>query len=560
MEYTELCKIYGELEKTTKRLEKTDILARALKDAKATDLEEFVCLIRGKAFPQWSEQKLGMSSKLIVKAISKASGIPVSEVMKQWKKTGDLGNVAEALIGEKKQKTLVSERLSVKKVFENIRKLPEFTGKGTVAKKIDLIAELLASAKPIEARFIVRTVLEELRIGVADGTLRDAISKAFDVPQSEIEHAYNILVDYAKVVRQARDGKINHVGLSVGSPLKCMLAIRVKNFDDAFEAVGKPAIFEYKLDGFRVQIHKDGDKITLFTRRLENVTKQFNEVIPIIKKYIKGKSFVLDSELVGYNPKTGAYLPFQYISQRIKRKYDIESMAKKFPVEINIFDILYYNGKEMLDIPQKERRKLLESIIESVPKKIVLTKKIVTDDKKIAEKFFKDALKSGNEGVMIKNINSKYVFGRHVGGWVKLKSMMETLDLVITGAQWGEGKRVSWLSSFTLACKSDSEFLEVGKVGTGIKEKSEEGVGFEELTKELKPYIIKQEEKRAAIKPRLVVEIVYEEIQKSPTYKSGYALRFPRVLRIRYDKSADDCDNFNRIKRLYKMQKRALKK
>jgi DNA ligase-1 len=292
----------------------------------------------------------------------------------------------------------------------------------------------------------------------------------------------------------------------------------------------------------------------LFTRRLENVTQQFPDIIEAVKKYVKGNNFILDGEVIGIDPKTKKWMPFQAISQRIKRKYDIEDIAKKFPVEVNLFDILYYNGKDLTKKTQEERRKFLEKIVKQIPKKIILTKKLITSNKIKAEKFYKESLKVGNEGVIVKNLKTIYQPGRRVGGWVKIKSIMETLELTITGAEWGEGKRASWLSSFTLACKKDSEFLEVGKVGTGIKEKDEEGITFKQLTKLLKPSIIRQEGKTVKIKPNLVVEIAYEEIQKSPTYSSGYALRFPRVLRIRYDRSIKDIDTIDRIKEIYSKQ------
>ncbi len=554
MDYLDLVNIYEELEKTTKKLEKSDIISKLLKKSSVDDLEQIVYLIQGKVFPNWDERKIGMSSKLALRAISLATGNSKEEIEKMLNKLGDLGKVAEELIKEKKQVTLVQHKLSVKKVFDNIRKLSILEGEGTVNKKIGLVAELLTSAKPIEAKFIVRTVLEVLRVGVAEGILRDAIAKAYDVNVKDVEKAFDLMNDYSEVAKAAKKNELGKIKLIVNRPMNAMLAIRVEKIEDAFEALGKPALFEYKLDGFRVQIHKKGNKILLFTRGMENVTNQFKETLSYIEKNIRGDSYILDSEFVGYDTKTGKYLPFQSISQRIKRKYDIEDIAKRFPVEINIFDILYYNNKDLTKETQEQRRKFLEKIVKQVPKKIVLTKKLITNSEKEAQQFYKESLKAGNEGVMVKNLKTIYQPGRRVGGWLKIKSIMETLDLVISGAEWGEGKRATWLSSFTLACRKDNEFLNVGKVGTGIKEKDEEGITFKQLTKLLKPNIIKQEGKTVKIKPTLVVEVAYEEIQKSPTYSSGYALRFPRVIRIRYDKNTKDADTINRIKELYSKQ------
>jgi DNA ligase-1 len=554
MDYLDLVNVYEELEKTTKKLEKSDIISRLLKKASVEDLEQIMYLIQGKVFPNWDERKIGMSSKLTLRAVALATGSNKEEIEKMLNKLGDLGKVAEELTKEKKQVTLIEHKLTVKKVFDNIRKLSILEGEGTVNKKISLVAELLTSAKPIESRFIIRTILEVLRVGVAEGIIRDAIAKAYDVNVKEVEKAFDLMNDYAEVAKAAKKKSLGKIGLIVMRPINAMLAIRVEKIEDAFKALGKPALFEHKLDGFRVQVHKKNNKILLFTRGMENVTNQFKEMLAYIEKNIKGHSYILDSEFVGYDAKTSKYLPFQNISQRIKRKYDIEDTAKKFPVEINIFDVLYYNGKDLTKETQEQRRKFLEKIVKQVPKKIVLTRKLITDDEKEAQKFYKDSLKAGNEGLMVKNLKSIYVPGRRVGGWIKIKSIRETLDLVINGAEWGEGKRATWLSSFTLACRKNNEFLNVGKVGTGIKEKDEEGITFKQLTKLLKPHITKQEGKIVKIKPIVVVEIAYEEIQKSPTYSSGYALRFPRVIRIRYDRNAKDVDTIDRIKEIYSKQ------
>ena len=553
MKYSELVEIYEKLSKTTKRLEKTDILSKFLKDIQESDAPAVVYMLQGHVFPKWSDKKIGMSSRLIIKVIANSSGVSQDAVESSWKKTGDLGKTAEEIIKAKKQSTLYSTTLTVKKVFENIKKLAEMEGKGIVDKKITLISELLTSAKPDEAKYMVNTILETLRVGVADGTMRDAIAKAFNIEVEKIQHAYDVSNDFSQVLISAKGGKLSDLKVSLAKPLKCMLALKENTIEEAFERTGKPAQLEQKYDGFRLQIHKHNDQISLFTRRLENVTKQFAELVPIIKSHVKGEEFILDSECVGYDPKTKKYLPFQNVSQRIRRKYDIEKIAEKIPVEINVFDIMFYNGKSMLNEPFKERRELIEKIIKPEKYKIVPAKKLVTSSEKDAEKFFKESLELGNEGLMFKKLDAPYKPGARVGFMIKYKNVMETLDLVITKATYGEGKRASWLSSFTLSCKKGDSFVEIGKVGTGIKEK--EGLTFKQLTKILKPLIIKEEGKTVILKPKIVVEIAYEEIQKSVNYSSGYALRFPRVIKIRNDISAKDCNDIKKVELLYKQQR-----
>jgi DNA ligase 1 len=578
MEYSKLVETYEKLEKTPKRLEKTKIISRLLKETPENLLDKVIYLLQGKVFPKWDERKTGMSSRLVLKAINSSTGELISKIENEWVKEGDLGIVVEKLIKKSKQTSLFKTKLTVEKVFNNIQKLSELEGPGTVSKKIQYITELLTCAETNEAKFIARTVIEDLRIGVKDGVIRDVIvytyfprikgingEEGFEVIEKpsekearelynsnvkQVEEAYNLTNDFAEVARAAKNNKLKELRMQIGKPINPMLAIRIESPEEAFESVGTPALVEDKIDGFRLQIHKDKDKIKLFTRRLENVTNQFKEIIPTIKSNIKLEQTILDAELVGYDPETKKHLPFQHISQRIRRKYDIEKTAEKLPVEIQVFDILNKEGTALLHLTQKERREILEKSIKQEKTKIVLTRKLITKSKKEMKEFYKKSLKDGNEGIMIKNLEAKYIPGRRVGGWVKLKPIKETLDLVITGADWGEGKRSEWLASFTLSCRDKNGLLTIGKVGTGVAEKDSE-LTFESLTKELKPLIKEQKGKHVILKPKIILEIGYEEIQKSPTYKSGFALRFPKVVNIRKDLGFTDIDDISRVKKIF---------
>jgi len=459
--------LYEDLIKTTKRLEKTNMLSEFLRRSKSEDIPNLILLMQGKIFPNWDEKKIGVASKLILKAINVSTGISLNKIESEWKKTGDLGNVAENLVRSKQQVTLFSSSLSVKKVFLNLRKLAELEGMGAVERKVKLISELLTSAKPLEAKYVVRTVLEELRVGVGEGSLRDAIVWAFfsdkvklkylkdenniDVTDrgtynkyiDAVQSAYDLTNDFSIVANTAKSKGLDGLlalQLEVGRPLKVMLALKVLDVDSGFLRCGKPADIEYKLDGFRIQVHKKGSNVRLFTRRLEEVTGQFPEVVRYVKENVKCDSVILDSEAVGFNPKTGKYLPFQKISQRIKRKYDILEMSKKFPVELNVFDIIYYNGESLLKENFSKRRKLIEEVVLNKTRKIVVVRNLVTSDKKDAEKFYRESLSAGNEGVMFKNLESPYKPGARVKHMVKLKPVMDTLDLVIVAAEWGKAK------------------------------------------------------------------------------------------------------------------------
>ena len=631
MKYSYLVETYQKFEDTSKRLEKTYYISELLRNSKIDDLPIIMLLLQGRVFPKWDERKIGVASRLIVKAISIATGMTVDEIDGEWKKAGDLGLVAGKLIAKKKQVALFSSELTVKKVYQNILKVSEVEGHGSVDIKTKLIAELLTSAKPIEARYIVRTVLEELRVGVGEGSIRDAIVWAFfpkvcdiffrcgscgewmpsvdkcincektidlkarqnykslkvfeidDVSELEkvdlkgcdiiigkdydvnraaynwllqqVQEAIDITNDFSKVaviVKEKGVKGLQHIALETCKPLKVMLYQKAKDIEEAFEAVGKPACLEFKYDGFRLQLHRNGDKIKLYTRNLEDVTEQFPDVAKVIKEHINSANYILDSEVIGIDPKTKKWLPFQSISQRIKRKYDIHELVKQVPVMVNVFDAMQINNENLLKTPFEKRRKLIASIVKEVAEKLQMAKQLVTDNPDKAEKFYKEALAKGNEGIMVKSLSAPYKPGSRVGYGMKVKPVMETLDLVIVGADWGEGKRSNWLSSFTIACVDDNgNFLEIGKVGTGFKEKKEEGLSFAELTEMLKPLIISEKGKEVRVKPKIVIEINYEEIQKSPTYSSRYALRFPRLIRLRIEKPPEEVSTLAQVEELY---------
>ncbi|MBI1935332.1 ATP-dependent DNA ligase [Candidatus Woesearchaeota archaeon] len=586
MEYSKLVELYEELSRTKKRLEKTHIISEFLKEVSIDDMEHVMLLLEGRVFPSYDAREIGVASRLMLKSLSAATGISQNKIENEWKKQGDLGLVAEVLVKTKKQATLHSAKLTLKKVFDNIRKLAELEGQGTVERKTQLIAELLTSAKPLESKYIVKTILEEMRIGVGEGAMRDAITWAFFGKETGVSYtkdgneiivedrdvynkyldavqsAYDVTNEFAQVAKAAKSKGLKgleSIGMQVGIPVQAMLALKVDTIEEGFETVGRPCAIEYKLDGFRIQAHKDDrGNIKLFTRRLEDVTKQFPDVVQFVKKNMKGKSFILDSEAVGYSKKTGKYLPFQNISQRIKRKYDIGKISEDFPVEVNVFDIIYYEGKSLINEEFRKRRGLLEKIVKQEPKKIVLAKSKITSDKKEVEKFFKDAVNSGNEGLMLKKLDAPYKPGARVGYMTKFKAMMETLDLVIVGAEWGEGKRSKWLSSYAIACiDDDGNFVEVGRVSTGLKEKEDEGLSFMEMTRMLKPLVILEKGKEVKVKPKIVIEVGYEEIQKSPSYSSGMALRFPRIVKFREDKGAEEASTLDYVKKLYEGQKKS---
>lgn len=564
MMYSEFADVYESLAKTSKRLEKEDIISDFLKVLADRGKSEWIYLIRGKVNADYDPKEFGISGQLTIKAIAKSLGIDSEKIVESYRKVGDLGEIAEEFVGKKKQKVLFSHKLGVQKVFENLRKIMEVSGKGAVSKKLDYISELLGSASGIEAKYIVRTLLGDLRIGVADAVLREGIVKAFLIDiegaSKKIEEVYDLSNDFALVFESAKKGlkALEKIDIVPGRGLNVMLPIKVNEISEAFRICGSPAAFEHKYDGFRVVISKnDQGEIKLFTRKLEEVTSQFPDVVKIISTHIKAKSFILDSEVVGFDPKTEKYKPFEFISQRIRRKYDIDKLVKTLPVEVNVFDILYYNGKSLLQNEFVDRRKIIEKIISKEKLKIRPSFQFVTDSEEKAIEFYHEALKIGEEGIMIKKLNAPYQPGRRVGFITKLKPAANDLDLVITGAEYGSGKRGGLLTSYYIACRDGDKYVEVGKVSSGLKEKKEEGFSFEEMSEMLLKLKLSSSGKYVSVKPKIIVAVTYQNVQKSPAYSSGFALRFPRITAYRPDRSSEDIADINDLNKEFKKGQRS---
>lgn len=624
MRYKIIVDLCEHLEHTTKHLEKIALLSRFLEETTQDELEQVILLLLGTVFSATEEKKTGVAEKIVSKAIEIATGY--ENIEESWKNLGDLGLVAEEYIRTKKQQTLFSQKLVTSKVYDNIKKLAELDGEGATDTKQQYIAELLTSAEPKEARYIIRTILGDMRTGIGEGILRDTLvwayypkiilltsqcktcsyvqpmlsqcvfcngeiipllleGRKFQVVHSreeilqdtefvmtptekiargiqnsfmaEVQEALDIFNDFPLVAKRAKTRtikKLLETGLIPGKPLKLMLFQKANTIEEAFSLVGKPAACEFKYDGFRLQIHRNGNFITLFTRRLEDVTPQFPDIVEIVRGDILSHDYIVDCEVVSYDKEQKKFAPFQLISQRIHRKYDVTVMAKEVPVQLIIFDILEYNGQTILQYPFQERRKILTSMIRQKEERIMLAQQIITDNEQEAKEFYALALRLGTEGMMMKKLQAPYKPGLRVGHGIKIKPTMETLDLVIVGGEWGEGKRVQWLSSFTLACRTnDGDYVELGKVGTGFKEKGD-SLTFSALTEHLKQWVDKEEGRKVIIKPHIVLEIAYEEIQRSPSYSSGFALRFPRVVRLREDKPPEECSCLSYIQQLYDEQ------
>ncbi len=566
MDYSALAEKYEKLESVSSKLTKTDIAAEFLKSVPSSELSKIVLLLQGIVYPLYSGYELGIATQMMIKAIAKASGFSTTKVEEIFKKTGDLGLTAEQCVLSKKQSSLLKRKLTIDHVFENLQKLVTMIGEGSQDKKLNLISELIISAHPKEARYIVRTILGELRVGVAEGIIRDAIVSAFLIDEKStkedkersteiVDYAWSVSSDFSEVAQIARERGVDglkKVKVQLGKPLQVMLGLATEKIEDVVKEFGE-VVAEYKYDGMRVVIEKKGNNFWLFTRRQEDVTKQFPDIVELAKKCLKAEECIVEGEALGIDAKTGYPLPFQALSQRVQRKYDIEKLAKEIPVQVNLFDAIYINGKSLFNEALIERKKKLEKILNPIKGKFQLAKHIVTDDIKELEQFYEDAVNDRQEGLMLKVPNSVYTFGRHVGTMYKIKGVMENLDLVVISATWGEGARAKWITSYEIACRDPDtgKFLSCGFISTGLSEEE-----YELMTKELKKSIISEKGKTITVRPKIILEVSYQEIQKSPSYESGFGLRFPRFIKFRFEKGPDEADTIERVRSLYKSQGR----
>ena len=551
MKYQELVNVYEALGATTKRLEKTDILADFFKRVEEEDLEKITLMALGSVFPSWSEEEQGIGDKLVMKAVGDAVGVSVDVVEDAIRDEGDIGAAAEKLYTKKAQMTFFSQPLTVKFVYNQLRKLATISGSRSTARKISNILELLSSASGKEAKYICRTILEELRIGVGEGIIRDAISQAFDVDKAVAERAHMLTNDLglvAKVAKLEGEDGLKKLTLIPGRPVKPMLAQLSEGIDISVEEMGC-ALCETKYDGFRTQFHKKGDEITLFTRRLENVTHAFPDAVDFIRRGFPDEDFIAEGEIVGF--KDDKPLPFQTVLQRVRRKYDIHDAMKNVPIKIFLYDLLYFK-EPVVDEPIIKRREILENAVDCSIDELNLSDivKVGPENMDDAVELFNKSIAGGHEGIMIKNCSEPYIPGIRGKKMLKFKAEPETLDAVIVGGTKGIGKRGEFIGSYEIALRDEyGELLTITKIGSGLSDDD-----LANLTRQMKEIIISEKGTHISVQPKIVLEIKYSEIVKSPEYPAGYSLRFPIVKGIRTDKGVEDIDTIERLESMYNGQ------
>jgi DNA ligase-1 len=538
MDFSRTCE---HLEGTSGRLDMIDIISRVLPTLTPEELPVFVRFVMGRIFPDWSSKKLGIGPNLLYEAIGYVAGMKKEQVIEKITITGDAGRAVEELLSIKSQTTFFHEDLDLVRVYTELITIAEMEGKKSQREKLLAVRRLLGNAHPLEGRYLTRIMLEELRIGVGEGSVRDAIARAFSVDSALVEHAMQALNDAGEVARLARLGPdaLREVRITLFHPVRMMLA-QQGTIPDMIQEHGQIAA-EFKYDGSRFQFHKKGNWARLYSRRLEDVTAALPDVI---EKLITSTAHdvILDGEVIAI--KDNKPMPFQSVLRRFRRRHDIAEAQDAIEMVPNVFDILYLDGETLIDLPLEKRRKHLESVVNRY-----IAPQVVSSDPREIEQTYKDALEAGHEGIMIKVPASPYSPGQRGKNWIKIKPDVDTLDLAVIGGEWGEGKRAHIFGSFLVACQDQGRLVALSRVATGF---SDEQLG--EVYDLLKDRVIKKSGKEVSFEPDLVFEVGYAELQVSPTYEGGFALRFPRFIRIRDDKNITDVETLESIRERYQRQ------
>ncbi len=518
-----------------------DIISRVLPDLSEEELPVFVRFVMGKIFPDWSSRKLGIGPNLLYEAIGYVAGMKKEQVVDKINRTGDVGRAVEELLSLKSQTTFFHEDLDIVRVYHELISIAEQEGKKSQREKLLEARRLLGNAHPLEGRYLARIMLEELRIGVGEGSVREAIAKAFSVDPILVEHAMQALNDIGEVARLAKTGPsaLKEVRITIFHPVRMMLA-QQGTISDMIKEHGQIAA-EYKYDGSRFQFHKKGNWARLYSRRLEDVTGALPDVIQQLTG-ATDHDVILDGEVIAV--KGGRPMPFQSVLRRFRRRHDIAEAQEAVEMVPNVFDILYLDGETLIDLPFHERRKKLEEVV-----KMYIAPQVVSSDVGEIEKTYDAALAAGHEGIMIKVPASPYSPGQRGKNWIKIKPEVDTLDLAVIGAEWGEGKRAHVFGSFLVACQDQGKLIPLSRVATGFSDEQ-----LAEVYDLLKDSVISKAGKEVNFEPSLVFEVGYAELQVSPTYEGGFALRFPRFIRIRDDKDITDVETIDSIRDRYRRQ------
>ncbi len=580
MEFARLAHTFEELERTSSRLALIGLLTEQFRSIERPEEIEQVCyLVQGRVAPFFEALEMGMAEKTVARSIAIASRTTPEHVLARYNALGDMGLVAEQV---QQEAGAVSDALSVDEVFEGLKAIAQTAGKGAIDQKIAGLVDLLRRVDGLSAKYVVRILLGNLRLGIGDATVLDALAKARwnDVKKRKLlEGAYHKTSDLGLISRtlweHSGEEEAQHavaaLDIQVGKPVHSQLAERLPSAEAIIAKMGV-VVAQYKYDGLRAQIHKDGEHVTIFSRNLEDQSHMFPELIAGTLKQIRAERAILDAEALAYNATSEEFLPFQETTRR-RRKHGIEALAEQLPLKAFVFDILYKDGVSLLDTPLEERLKILEETLHPADDTLMLTASHIVQDAHTLTLLFDEAISKGLEGLVVKKQESRYEAGARNFSWVKLKrhsagALNDTIDCVLLGYLYGRGKRAALGAGSLLVGLYDSErdlFVTVTKIGTGLSD--EQWRSIRERTKGLEvdhrpARVSSLIEPSVWVEPQLVIEVLADEITRSPTHTAGkvgaepgYALRFPRLVSFREaDKQPEDATTVQELIELYESQ------
>lgn len=555
------------MESTASRNQMTEILADLFRAATPSEIRKICYLLQGRVVPLYENREFGVADKFMIRAIARAYAVEEREVNQQFKQLGDLGKAAENCCHIFKHK----DSLTVNSVYERLYALTEFGGNGSQEQKISALADLFKEVDGLSARYLARIPLDKLRLGFSDMTMLDALSWMLAGDKSlrgKLEDSFNVRPDIgfiASAVRQHGIKGIERVSVKLGTPILASLCQRLPTADEMIKKMGEVGV-EPKYDGERAEIHwKKDAQVQSFSRNLENTTAMFPE-LDAIGKQLHAESVIMDSEAIGVDPKTGKFIPFQQTMTR-KRKHGVAEAQANVPVKFYVFDILYKDGVDLLSTPLSARRQILESTIKP-GEHLVISPQIVTDSAQKIRDYHDLQIKKGLEGAVVKKWVSPYEPGRRGYSWVKFKEeegktgkLTDTIDAVVMGFTRGEGKRSDFgIGQFIVGVKKGEEFVTLTKIGTGVSDQL-----WQELKKSLTKLAVDNKPKEYPevakmlvpdvwVRPEMVVELAGDDLTVSPNHGAGYAVRFPRLVRVRHDKGPADVTTVTEVAKMYKNQ------
>jgi len=539
--FSNLALLSEQLEQTSSRLELERLLAGFLRTLQPAEVAAGARLVIGRVFPEGDGRALNVSWAALWKVVRRLVGPGDERIFAQAVDAG----MAIKLLFEQAQFTPAGPPLTILDAYRTFETIADVAGSGSQQSKQDLLRGLLARASAVEAKYLAKNVLGEMRHGVSEGLLLAAIARAANVPQASVQRASMVLGDVGEVAAIALSqgaAGLAQAGIRLGRPLKPMLAQSASNVAEALAYHGGQIALEYKLDGARVQIHKQGDEVRIFSRQLSDVTASLPDVAEQARRELQAQVAIVEGEAIAVDV-AGRPLPFQNMMRRFRRRHDVPAMIAEVPVQLYLFDLLYRDGESFLDRPYAARWQALAATAGGLR----LVARRVPQSAADGEAFLQAAVDAGHEGVMAKAIGSPYTPGVRGKLWFKIKRA-ETLDLVIVAADWGYGRRHGWLSNYHLAARdaASGEYLEVGKTFKGLTDEE-----FQAITRRLLDLKVAESRGTIWVQPKIVAEVLYEGIQKSPQYKSGLALRFARIARFRDDKSPQEADTIQTMRELF---------